>query len=124
MFISKIITADESWIHSFKPESKQTELCVEVSFVTNTKEDENGSSAGCTELGARITVTRNVLKLLRIHPKSQQFKATGWMLHIDKWRLHVANLVDKYLLKISIMYALYLQYSSDLDPYEYFLLRI
>ena len=101
-FLSKVITADETWLHHFDPESKQQSSVCKSSLPTPPKKAKMVSSAGKVMvilffdiegmvyqyvLPAHPTVTglyyRDVLKVLQglIRWKRPRLHATSWMQH-------------------------------------------
>ena len=113
-FLSKVITADETWLHYFDPESKQQSSVWKCSSSPTPKKAKFVSSAGKVMVisflyidgmvyqhvvPAHKTVTglfyRDVLKVLQGHMrrKSPRSSATSWMLHDDNARPHVEDVV-------------------------------
>ena len=141
-FLSKVITADESWLHHFDPESKQQSSVWKSPGSPTPKKAKVVSSAGKVMVisffdihgmvyqhvvPAHTTVTgayyRDVLKILQGHirRKRPHLHETSWMLHHDNARPHIANVVAEYLAKINVKCVPHPPYSPDLAPGDFFL---
>ena len=115
-FLSKVITADEIWLHHIDPESNESKQQSSVwkSPSPNPKNAKVVSFAGKIMIisffdidgmdyqhvvPAHTTVTglyyRDVLKVLQGHIRQERpcLRATSWMLHHDNARPHVTNVV-------------------------------
>ena len=139
-FLSKVITAHETWLHHFHPEGKR-QSSVWKSPSPNPKKAKVVSSAGKVMVISffytdgmvyqhvvppHTTVTglyyRDVLKVLQGHitRKRPYLHATSWMLHHNNARLHVANVVAEYLAQINLKCIPHPPYSLDLAPCDFF----
>ena len=120
-FLSKVITADETWLHHFDPESKQQSSVWKSPSLTPPK-SKNGFF--CREsyghlifyidgmvyqyvVPAHTAATglyyRDVMKVLQDHIRRKwpRLSATSWMMHHDNARPNVAKVVAEYLAQIN-----------------------
>lgn len=141
-FLKSIITGDESWLHHYDPEGKQASTVWKSPGSPTPKKAKVVPSAGkvmvitffdCNGMiyqhavPPHTTVTAayytSVLATLRKHiaKKRPELSRTGWRLHHDNARPHVANQVMQFLARFNITCVPHPPYSPDLAPCDFFL---
>jgi histone-lysine N-methyltransferase SETMAR len=143
IFVSRIITGDETWVYGYDPETKLQSSQWRSSSSPRPKKARQVRSnvetmlmvffdiqglMHCEFVPAGQTVNQHYYKevLLRLREKvrrkwSQLFQSGRWLLHHDNAPAHIALSIQEFLVKKKIPVVPHPPYSPDLAPCDFFL---